>query len=333
MNKKSSVLINVLGEGQLIFEEMDSFLFNHPAAMVSLFETIQEVVGKEAANLVLETTGFRQGFAVGELLMEMEEVTVEELVELLPGISAASGWGQITFEDFNEGSKTLTARIKDTWEHKINVAQKKIEGSNLIPTYFSGIFTALYHTNIWHKVIHHQLEGHEYSEIEYFPSEVNVANNIHQLAKKNESAQIFQLEALVEDKVRDLTGLVKELSSPIIPVLEGVVVVPLIGKFDENRARDLVEKTLNDLPSHEARYLILDLTGIHHEVGSCKASTLEHLGLAASLMGIETVFVGIAPQLSIVINQSVADLSKHHCFQTLQHAIHYALGQQGKRII
>ena len=333
MNKKSSILTEELGEGQLIFEEMDSFLFNNPTAMMLLFETIEEISGEEVANLVLETTGFRQGFAVGSHLMEMKDVTVEDLVELLPSISAASGWGQINFEKFNEGSKTLTVQIKDTWEHKLNEAQKKISGSNLIPTYFSGIFTALYNTNVWHKVIHHQLEGYEYSEIDYFPSEVNVANNIHQLAQKNESAQILQLEALVEDKVRDLTGLVKELSSPIIPVLEGVVVVPLIGKFDDERAKELVRKTLHNLPSYKAKYLILDLTGVHNTLGDCKASTLERLGLAASLMGTETVLVGISPQLSIIINQSGADLSKSKCFQTLQHGIHYALGQQGRRII
>ena len=339
MDKKSNILINGheidwdLEKGQLIFEKMDSFLFSSPNAMGALFDTIEEISGEEVTNLVLETTGFRQGFAVGEFLMEKKDVTVEELVEQLPSINAASGWGRLSFENFSAESKTLTAQFKDTWENSINVAQEKPVGTNLISAYFSGIFTAIFNTNIWHKVIHHQLEGHEYSEVDYFPSEVNVANNIHQLAKKNESAQILQLEALVEDKVRDLTGLVKELSSPIIPVLEGVVVVPLIGKFDDNRAKELVEKTLYNLPSHKAKYLILDLTGIHHALGDCKASTLESLGLAASLMGTETVLVGISPQLSIAINQSEADLSKHNCFQTLQHAIHYALGQQGRRII
>jgi len=141
------------------------------------------------------------------------------------------------------------------------------------------------------------------------------------------------LEALVEDKTRDLQALVKELSSPIIPVLEGVVVVPLIGKYDEDRAEELVVKTLTNLPSHKAKYLILDLTGLNKDVSPYTASLVEKMALAASLIGTETILVGISPQLSMVITQSAVDLSGLDCFRTLQHGIHYALGQQGRKII
>lgn len=81
---------------------------------------------------------------------------------------------------------------------------------------------------MWYNGVQYQLEGHEYSVIEYFPSDVTITNNIHELARKKESEQIRQLENLVEEKTRELKELIKELSSPIIPVLEGVVVVPLL---------------------------------------------------------------------------------------------------------
>lgn len=137
----------------------------------------------------------------------------------------------------------------------------------------------------------------------------------------------------MEDKVRDLTELVEELSSPIIPMLDGIVVVPLIGKYDEDRSEALLEKTLTNLPSYKANYVVLDLTGLNENISQHTANFIEKIGSASTLIGVKTILVGISPQLSIIITQSNVQLSNFDCFQTLQHGIHYALAQMGRRII
>ncbi len=75
---------------------------------------------------------------------------------------------KLTIKYLNPESKTLSAELKDSWEHKINVAQKKTKGGNFLPAHYAGIFTGLFGTNIWYKVIQHQIEGHECTTVEYF---------------------------------------------------------------------------------------------------------------------------------------------------------------------
>ncbi|MDQ0858879.1 STAS domain-containing protein [Bacillus sp. V2I10] len=321
-----------LEKGRFLFEEQDAVLFWISSAMKTFFDTIEEISGEEASNLVFETTGFRQGLVVGEYFAKMKNVSILEATELITNTYASAGWGRAEIKHFHLDLKTLTVELKDSWEHKINIEQGKTKGGNFLPAHYAGIFTGLFGANIWYKVVQHQLEGYTYSEIEYFPSDITITNNIHQLARKKETEQIIQLEALVEDKTRELKALVKQLSSPIIPVLEGIVVVPLIGKYDEERSEELCEKTLTNLPSHQANYLILDLTGLDNDLSEHTTSFISRIGSAANLTGTKTVLVGISPELSMQITLSEIDFSKFDCFQTLQHGILYALGQIGRQI-
>ncbi|WP_175989293.1 STAS domain-containing protein [Bacillus sp. Marseille-Q1617] len=319
--------------GQFLYEGEDAVLFWISSAMKMFFDTIEEVSGEESATLVLETTGFRQGLLVGEYFENLKHVGAEEAAKLIGHTYASAGWGQISTDILNTDTKTATILLKDSWEHKINVAQEKREGGKFLPAHFAGIFTGLFKTNIWYNVIEYQLNGHEYTKVEYFPSDITVNNNIHELARKRENEHIRQLEALVEDKTRELQDLVKALSSPMIPVLEGVVVVPLLGKYDGERAEDLVFKTLSNLPSHKANYLILDLTALDEDIDTHTTSLIDKIGAAASLIGTNTILVGISAELGVHIARTEIDFSRFECFKTLQHGIHYALAQAGRRII
>ncbi|OES45202.1 STAS domain-containing protein [Domibacillus iocasae] len=322
-----------LEKGNFLFEGEDAVLFWISSAMRTFFDTIEEISGEEASNLVFETTGFRQGLVVGQYFEKIKDVSIAQAAELITNTYASAGWGRTTIKNLDFESKTLTAHIQDSWEYKINLAQEKKQGGNYLPAHYAGIFTGLFGTNIWYKVVQHQLEGHKYSVIEYFPSDVTITNNIHQLARKKEAEEILRLEALVEEKTSELKELVKELSSPIIPVLEGIVVVPLLGKYDEERSEELVVKTLNNLPAHKANYLVLDLTGLDKDISEHTVSLIEKIGSAASLIGTDTILVGISAELGMIISQSTINFSRFDCFQTLQHGIYFALGQHGRKII
>lgn len=322
-----------LEKGRFLFEGQDAVLFWISSAMKTFFDTIEEISGEEASNLVFESTGFRQGLVVGQYFEKMKEVSVTEAANMITATYASAGWGHTIIKDLDFEKKTFTAMMKDSWEHKVNVAQGKTKGGSFLPAHYAGVFSGLLGTNIWYRITQHQLEGHEYSIIEYFPSNIKISDNIHQLARKKESEQIRQLEALVEEKTAELKELVNRLSSPIIPVLDGIVVVPLIGKYEEDRSDQLIVNTLNKLPAYKASYLVLDLTGMEQEIGQHAVSLIEKIGSAARLIGTKTILVGISSGLGIGITQSNINLSKFECFQTLQHGIHYAIGQMGRRIL
>ncbi|MEH7883647.1 STAS domain-containing protein [Bacillus sp. JJ1609] len=322
-----------LEKGQFLFEGGDVVLFWIGTAMKDFFDTIEEISGEESSNLVFETTGYRQGLVIGEYFEEMKHVDANEAAGMLANIYAAAGWGKVSVHDFCFDDKTTTIRLRDSWESKINLAQGKKRGTNFIAAHFAGVFSGLFGTNIWYKVVQDQVEDHEYSIVEYFPSDVTVSQNIHELARKKEAEQIGHLEKLVAEKTKELKELIEKLSSPTIPVLEGIVVVPLIGAYDEERSEKLLVNTLNNLPAHKANYLVLDLTGLDQDLGPHTVSMIEKMALAASLIGTTTILVGISAELGVQITQSAINLARFDCFQTLQHGIHYALGQIGREII
>lgn len=322
-----------IDKGQFIFEGEDSVLFWISSAMKEFFNTIEEISGEEASNLVFETTGFRQGLVVGKYFETIKEVNIEEAVKLITNTYATAGWGRMTIQELDIEKSTLVADLKDSWEHKINVAQGKTTGGHFLPAHYAGIFSGLFKQDIWYKVVHHQIEGYETTVVEYYPSPITISHNIHELARKKESKQIAQLNVLVEEKTKELQKLVDTLSSPIIPVLDGIVVVPLIGQFDEMRAEKLIVKTLSSLPSHKAEYLLLDLTGLDRNLTEHTSNFIEKLVTAAALIGTKTILVGISSELALAISNTVHDFTKFKSFQTLQHGIYYALGQSGRKIL
>ncbi len=322
-----------LTKGRFLFEGQESVLFWTATAMKLFFDSIEEISGKDAANVVLETTGFRQGIIVGEYFQNMEKFSIDNAAQLITNTYASAGWGLAEIKKINEETRTLEVYLKNSWEHIINVEQDKTQGGSFLPAHYAGIFSSLFNENIWYKVVHHQLDGFEESVIQYFPSEETIEKNIHQLSRLKEAEKINELERLVDDKTRELNEMIKEISSPLIPVLEDIVVVPLLGTYDEARAEELLVKTLQNMPKHKAKYLILDLTGLNSNFTQHAAMLIEKLGLTASLIGTQTILVGISAEMSLTITEAAINLSKFQCFQTLQHGIHYALAQNGRSII
>ncbi|MDM5227639.1 STAS domain-containing protein [Cytobacillus sp. NJ13] len=320
-----------LEKGLFNFEGDDAVLFWIKSAMKSFFDTIEEISGKETSSLVLETTGFRQGMVVGKFFKDLK-LPIEEVANIIPRIYASAGWGKFIITDLDPAAKTAKVRAIDSWEYKINKEQGKNESGTFLPGHFAGIFSAVFGTSLWYKKAADQLAGQDNTELDYFPSSVTVEENIHALARREESKKISELEKLVEDRTIELKQLVKEISSPVIPVLDGIVVVPLLGRYDEFRSEELVDKTLHSLPKHQADCLILDLTGLNQSISAYTVEFLSKLAAAANLIGTETILVGISPELGTKITETNFNLSKFNCFTNLQHGIYYALSKKGRKI-
>ncbi|MDC3980640.1 AAA family ATPase [Polyangium jinanense] len=84
----------------------------------------------------------------------------------------------------------------------------------------------------------------------------------------------------------------RELSAPILPIADGIVVMPLIGVLDERRADEILAAALAGVSSSGARVLILDITGVRGASASV-ASALVAAASAVGLLGAEVVISGI----------------------------------------
>ncbi|ALS79483.1 STAS domain-containing protein [Planococcus kocurii] len=337
MSKKNIVVGGIelqwdLETGETLFEGGDVVFF-WISAMETFFDTIKDISGIEATQLVLETTGFRQGVIVGEGFKNLKQIDTSNIVEWISNTYAPAGWGRVEIIKMDTEHNTFTLHIQNDWEYKMNLLKNKGTEGIFVPSHYAGVLTGLFGINFWYKTIQYQNDSTPYSIVEYFPSEVTVQQNIRELSRKQEADQIQKLEALVDEHTKSLQNLVRELSSPIIPVLEGIIVVPMIGSYDEQRTEDLIVKTLSELPKHKAQYLLVDLTGLNQHITEHTASLIDKLGASARLLGTEVILVGISPELAIIIAQSQNSLKTFESLQSLQHGIYYALGRSGRKIV
>jgi rsbT co-antagonist protein RsbR len=107
---------------------------------------------------------------------------------------------------------------------------------------------------------------------------------------------IEQLQA-TQAAQQALTETIRSLSLPIIPVADGMIVMPLIGEFDEQRVADFGGRFLRGIQDHRAHTAVLDLTGVP-PIDQAAASVLVRAVNGAKLLGAQTILVGIRPEIA-----------------------------------
>jgi rsbT co-antagonist protein RsbR len=316
--------------GSLDFEGDDAILLWTKTALKTFMNTIEEVAGDDSARLVLETAGYRTGEDVSRFYKSTGK-SVESILAYLPPLYRDAGWGQVEIIDYSMDKRTATLRLNNDWEERVIRAQGKSKAGAFIPGHWAGVLSGLFATSIWYEITASTFEESPYTEINYFPSRITPKENIHDSIRSKEQQAIFELERKVEQRTKELSDLVNDLSSPLIPVIEGITVLPLMGKFEENRSSQLIEKVLSGLLIHKPSTLIVDITGIN-SVDDYILELLKNLTKSATLMGVKPFIVGISPQISMQLADRNITLNDQHCFATLKHAINEALSMEGLEI-
>lgn len=134
-------------------------------------------------------------------------------------------------------------------------------------------------------------------------------------------------EALQHELIEAQQAALRELGTPLIPVAEGIVVMPLIGAIDSNRAQQILESLLEGVGSQRANLAIIDITGVK-VVDTQVAGALLRAAQAARLLGAEVVLTGISPEVAQTLVQIGADMSALTTRGSLQSGIAYALNRR-----
>jgi rsbT co-antagonist protein RsbR len=140
------------------------------------------------------------------------------------------------------------------------------------------------------------------------------------------SARLREAQALVSERealIRAQAALLSELSTPLLPIHEKVLVMPLIGRIDEGRSRMVMERLLEGVVSHQAESVILDLTGVP-VVDAAVASGVLAVARAAELLGTRVVLTGLGPDLARTIIETGIDLGGVKTFGTLRDGVAFA---------
>lgn len=120
-----------------------------------------------------------------------------------------------------------------------------------------------------------------------------------------------------ERVIRQQQDAIRELSTPVLPVRERLLILPIIGVLDSERARQLTEQLLRGIRTHRARVVVIDITGAP-DVDQAVANHLVRTVDAARLMGASAIITGLSPEIAQTLVTLGVDLSKMNTIGDLQ---------------
>ncbi|ASN07084.1 RsbT co-antagonist protein RsbRA [Virgibacillus necropolis] len=123
----------------------------------------------------------------------------------------------------------------------------------------------------------------------------------------------------------------QELSAPLIPVMDGITVMPLIGTIDTERAKLIMENLLEGAIKHNSDVVLIDITGVP-VVDTMVAHHIIQAAEAVRLIGSTCILVGIRPEIAQTIVNLGIDLGKFPTKSSLKKGFQKALEMTNRKI-
>ncbi|VVB95086.1 STAS domain protein [uncultured archaeon] len=135
-----------------------------------------------------------------------------------------------------------------------------------------------------------------------------------------------------EKTVRQAQEAIRELSTPVLQVQDQLLILPIIGVIDTNRARQLTEQLLRTIRTKRAKVVVMDITGVP-AVDSKIAGHLVQTVDASKLMGATVIVTGVSPEIAQTLVTLGVDISKMNTVGDLQGGIEVANQFLGYRVV
>src|SRR5512139_1696502 len=135
-----------------------------------------------------------------------------------------------------------------------------------------------------------------------------------------------------ERKIRQQEEAIRELSTPVLQVRERLLILPIIGVIDPQRARQLTEQLLRGIRTNRARVVVIDITG----VAAMDSNVANHLVLtveASRLLGATVIVTGLSPEIAQTLVNIGVDLTKMNTVGDLQGGIEEAERLLGYKVL
>jgi rsbT co-antagonist protein RsbR len=123
--------------------------------------------------------------------------------------------------------------------------------------------------------------------------------------------------------IRQQQEAIRELSTPVLQVRERLLILPIIGVLDSQRARQVTEQLLRGIRSNRAKVAVVDITGVP-TVDSTVANHLVQTVEASRLMGASVIITGLSSEIAQTLVTIGVDLSKMTAVGDLQGGIEQA---------
>jgi rsbT co-antagonist protein RsbR len=158
-------------------------------------------------------------------------------------------------------------------------------------------------------------------------TEAMAAGEIGEFSRQRDEMQVA-LERSIRSRELELRKLIQDLSTPVMPVHNRILVLPLVGEIDDERAQKINETLLRAVAQRQARTVIIDITGVP-SVDMAVASALMGAAQSVQLLGARVVVVGVSPGVAQTLTQLDIALEGVRTRANLQRGIEHALELQG----
>jgi rsbT co-antagonist protein RsbR len=120
-----------------------------------------------------------------------------------------------------------------------------------------------------------------------------------------------------ERVIRQQQDSIRKLSTPVLPVRERLLILPIIGLLDRERAQQLTVQLLQGIRTHRAKVVVIDITGAP-DIDETVANHLVQTVDASRLMGASVIITGLSPEIAQTLVTIGVDLSKMNSIGDLQ---------------
>jgi rsbT co-antagonist protein RsbR len=159
-----------------------------------------------------------------------------------------------------------------------------------------------------------------YKKIDNFPAVDAYKAIIDVLGKKNYANQM---------RIAELHDVLAELATPIIRLWQDVILVPVIGTLDSQRAQNMAEKLLESIADTRAKVVIVDVTGVSM-IDTIVGEFLIEMFSAVKLLGSDVILTGIKPEIAHTLVKLSIDFNMVIIKRDLESALKYAIREFSK---
>lgn len=129
------------------------------------------------------------------------------------------------------------------------------------------------------------------------------------------------------DTIEEQAAEIRELSTPVMKVWDDVLALPIVGEVDTRRSIDIMTKLLESVAAEQAKYVILDITGVEM-VDTRTADYLLKVVRAARLLGSLCVLTGLSSTVAQTLVEIGADLTEVTTLRNLMEGLKYCMAHQ-----
>ncbi|GEM_PF-1009555 len=317
-----------LARGELSFFERPAALFwLDPSLLNILYPLAQEVGIGLFRNLVAYHAGLGTEEDYHAMISTLGETFEEGFLAWGRAVSAA-GWGCFELPVFDQAQQHAVVVVHNPWELAMQRNQETTWGCPFLQGKIIGIFSQALGVTCWaDEEITVQENGAQTVIFHINPSTMTTESELErarrQRAQQEERERRIRMQ---EEIIRNQQATLREVSTPLIPITDDVVIMPLIGAIDTLRAQQIPENLLEGIAYYQADTAILDITGVQ-VVDTQVANALVRAARAARLLGAQVILTGIQPQIAQTLVQLGADLNGIVTHSNLKSGIAFALGQ------